>query len=485
MAPELAYRTTGWETPPTAAQFPRRGIPIGSQSRSLGISRNAEPSRLCHAQSSSNYLRDKYPVPDLFPRAPAPARKSVTMSPSSEAIRLPFKQVCIVGGGNAAHALAALLPSRGFRTVWYAPFEDEAKRINSQLARYKTISATFAPHNTPNGEVQGRPLIVSADAQDVIPSSDVLLLPVPSFAYSPLLRQMKDHLRPGTFVGVTPGQGGFDWIAQEILGSTLFSQITVFAILPMPFNCRTTEFGHSVAVQTYKRHYRIGVVPEVRKEEALAINRALFGHTEFIGHFINCTLYPINAIIHPQRLYRLCKDWTPDGPPLKENPFFYEHMDEESTSYMDQVNKELIEVCERLTALGMEAKVPHIFEFLSWVYPEVKAKNLVEIFASNDAYKGFRCPFKRVDGGWVPDFENRYFTEDIPCGLCIYKGVADIVNVPTPMMDRVLTWAQEHMGKEYLVEGRLQGKDVGETTAPQRFGITTVAQLKKGTGMTL
>ena len=407
------------------------------------------------------------------------------MSPSIEAVHLPFKQVCIAGGGNAAHALAALLPSRGIRTVWYAPYDDEAEKINSQLARYKTISATFAPHNTPHGEVRGRPAIVSANAQDVIPTSDVLLLPVPSFAYSPLLRQMKDHLRPGTFVGVTPGQGGFDWIAQEILGPTLFSQITVFAILPMPFNCRITEFGRAVAVQTYKRHYRIGVVPESKKEDALAINRAMFGHTEFIGHFINCTLYPVNAVIHPQRLYRLCKDWTPEGPPLKENPLFYEDMDEESTSYMDKVSKELIEVGQGLTALGMETNIPHIFDFERWIYPDIKANSLVEIFASNDAYKGFRCPFKRVEGGegWVPDFENRYFTEDIPCGLCIYKGIADIVNVPTPMMDKVLMWAQQRTGKEYIVDGKLQGKDVGETTAPQRFGITTVTQLKQGRGM--
>ena len=404
------------------------------------------------------------------------------MSPPDQVSNFPFKQVCIVGGGNAAHALAALLPSRGIRTVWYASYEDEAEKINIELAKHQTISATFAPGNSPNGQIQGRPEIVSADAKDVIPTSDVILIPTPSFAYASILHQIKDHIQKGTFIGVTPGQGGFDWIAQEILGPNSCAEITFFAIMPMPFNCRITEFGRSVAVQTYKKHYRIGVVPESKKEEALAINRALFGDTEFAGHFINCTMYPINAIIHPQRLHRLCKEWTPSGVPLKENPLFYESMDEESTMYMDEVNKELIQVCEALTARGMEVKVPHIFDFIRWVYPDVPAKNLVELFALNDAYKGFRCPFKRVEDGegWVPDFENRYFTEDIPFGLCIYKGIADIVDVSTPMMDTVLIWAQTHMGKEYVVGGKLQGKDVGETTAPQRFGITTVVDLIRG-----
>ena len=404
------------------------------------------------------------------------------MSSADQVSNFPFKQVCIVGGGNAAHALAALLPSRGIRTVWYASYGDEAEKINVELDKHQAISATFASHNTPNGQIQGRPEIVSANAEDVIPTSDVLLLPTPSFAYAPILHEIRDHVQKGTFIGVTPGQGGFDWIAQEILGPSLCADITFFAIMPMPFNCRITEFGRSVAVQTFKKRYRIGVVPESKKDEALAINRALFGDTEFAGHFINCTLYPINAIIHPQRLYRVCKEWTTSGLPLKENPLFYESMDEESTMYMDKVNKEVIQVCEALTAQGMAANVPHIFDFIRWVYPDVSEKSFVEIFALNDAYKGFRCPFKRAEDGegWVPDFENRYFTEDIPFGLCIYKGIADIVDVSTPMMDTVLTWIQTYMGKEYVVDGKLQGKDVGETTAPQRFGITTVADLIRG-----
>ena len=394
-----------------------------------------------------------------------------------------FKQVCIVGGGNAAHALAALLPSRGIRTVWYAPYGEEAETINLELAKHHVMSATFAPHNTPSGLVQGRPEIVSANAKDVIPTSDVLLFLVPSFAYAPILFQIKDHIQKGTLIAVTPGQGGFDWLAQEILGPALSSEIILCAIMPMPFNCRITEFGHSVAVQTFKKHYWVGVVPEAKKEYALAVTRILFGgDVNFAGHFIHCTLYPINAIIHPQRLYRFCKDWTAGELPFDENPLFYESMDDESVMYMDVVNKELLEVCHGLTAQGMPVNVPHIFDFLRSVYPEVNASSLVEIFTLNDAYKGFRFPCKKVQfegEGWIPDFENRYFTEDIPFGLCVYKGIADIVDVPTPMMDEVLGWAQTHMGKEYIVSGKLQGKDVGETTAPQRFGMYTVADLMR------
>lgn len=105
----------------------------------------------------------------------------------------PFKieKILIVGGGNAAHAMAALFPHKGFacnmlvrararsrhepcrarahalacdsrlRRAWRAParahasvqanFADEAERINAALAEQGHIAATFASHNNPAG----------------------------------------------------------------------------------------------------------------------------------------------------------------------------------------------------------------------------------------------------------------------------------------------------------------------------------------------
>ena len=45
------------------------------------------------------------------------------------------------------------------------------------------------------------------------------------------------------------------------------------------------------------------------------------------------------------------------------------------------------------------------------------------------------------------------------------------------MMDTILTWTQEKMGKEYLRDGKLQGIDAKETNAPQSFNINSLTQL--------
>jgi hypothetical protein len=385
-------------------------------------------------------------------------------------------RVCIVGGGNAAQAMAALFPHSGITCNMYVPYQDEAFRLRKAIDEQGYIAAHFAEHNRFAGEVRGKPAIISNLASEVIPDCDVLIMPLPSFAYRDVLTEIKPYLKVGALIGATPGQGGFDWIAKEVLGDRA-DDVVLFSILPMPFNCRIVEFGKKVYVQEFKKKYKVGSTPTSAISKAVEATKMLFGHAESCGHFLSCSLYPINAVIHPARLYALCNNWN-EGDFFPENPLFYEAMDDVSTALMDNVNKELIEVAEVLNTAGVDTiEVPHIKNFLAdYVYQD-KSPTLTDFFKSNLAYKGFRCPFIEKDGGWVPDFTNRYFTEDIPLGLCLYKGVADIVEIETPTMDKILRWAQTHMAKEYLLGDRLIGKDIHETTCPQRFGITTIKEL--------
>ena len=97
--------------------------------------------------------------------------------------------------------------------------------------------------------------------------------------------------------------------------------------------------------------------------------------------------------------------------------------------------------------------------------------------ATNRAYAGIRTPMVQTERVYVPDWNSRFFWEDIPHGLVVLRGIADLLGTEIPAMDRVLLWAQAQMDRTYLVDGQLNGKDIADSGAPERYGITRVQDL--------
>ena len=100
--------------------------------------------------------------------------------------------------------------------------------------------------------------------------------------------------------------------------------------------------------------------------------------------------------------------------------------------------------------------------------------SLQRMFVTNKGYDGLTMPTKEVEsGGYLPLFDHRYLNEDLPCGILVQKGIAELAGVLTPVMDEIICWCQDRCvpPKEYLVDGELKGKDVATTKAPQRYGF--------------
>jgi hypothetical protein len=108
--------------------------------------------------------------------------------------------------------------------------------------------------------------------------------------------------------------------------------------------------------------------------------------------------------------------------------------------------------------------------------------DLHSMIAKNPAYRGLLFPMKAVQGGYVPDYTSRYLTEDIPCVFLVYKGLAEMVGFQIPIIEMIIEWSQRVMGKEYIVNHRLSGRDLKESRAPQRFGFEDFAAFAKTMG---
>lgn len=385
-------------------------------------------------------------------------------------------KICICGAGNASHAFAGILSSKGYHVNVFSNFGDEATRWKQ--ACDKGIKVNFSDGKT----VTGMPKKISNNAAEVIPECNLVLIPLPVTSYESVLRDIKDHLSQGCMLGASPSSGAFDLVAVNILQKKL-SDVVLFGLRPLPFNTCIKEFGKEVDILGHKQTLSIAAHPTNEANTvAKVFERLLDIRPQTLTHFIICTIGSSNTLIRPMRLYSCFKDHTPDKT-YDQCPFFYKDMDEDSVKWIQSVDEEINGLCKKIDGIRPELKVCEqvgkLPETLDQVYGnQIKDRSsLLSRLRTNTAYQNIKLPMRQTDKGWVPDLNHRYFKEDIPA-LVVVKGIAELLDCKTPNMDRVILWAQKLMGKEYISQdGRLQGRNLNEVNAPQKFGYRNLEDI--------
>lgn len=331
---------------------------------------------------------------------------------------------------------------------------------------------------------RAKPHKISKNAADVVPSADVIIAALPSFAIKHVLTGLKPHLKEGAVIICMPGQGGCEFVAKEVLGSDL-GKVTFAGIIPMPLNCRIIEWGKSVDLAALKASYDLAALPAANSQKAASVlSRLLDKPVRALQSFLGIALNGGNANNHPPRLMATWYNHQ-DGQTYDENPLFYDTWDEEAERWCGMISDERLKVfdtiCEKFPGkFGIPGQIPDVRSYMARINKGQIAddSSIKSVFATNNGLKGFHYPMKKNDAGkWEIDFTNRYFMEDIPEGLCVYKGYAELAGVPTPGIDAILMKFQGYMGKEYIVDGKLCGKDAMATKSPQAYGITSLESL--------
>lgn len=389
-------------------------------------------------------------------------------------------QVTICGGGNAAHTLAALISAR--QDYWvniYTPLDDEVERWRQGIEAGGGITAIRQ-----DGVLAGRPQQVSDDPSAVVPGSRLVLLALPAFAHEIILKDIAPFLDDGVWVGALPARGGFDWAARDVLDNGKRSVI-LFGLQTLPWACRIREYGREVVILGTKSEVDLAAWPPVYAAEVAALLSDLLGVLICpISNFLSLTLASTGQLIHPGVMYGLFRDW--DGRSYDEAPLFYQGIEATTAHILQQLSHEVqsLRTCleERYPALDLSAVLP-LYDWLLRSYGDSigDCSSLLNCFVTNSGYAGLRAPMRTTDEGLAPDFQARYLSEDVPYGLVVIRGIAELADLPMPNIDRVIAWAQEVLGKEYLVGGELRGRDIAASRAPQRYGHRSLDELLRKT----
>jgi hypothetical protein len=395
-------------------------------------------------------------------------------------------RVLICGTGNGAHALAALASKNpDFEVRVLTLSADRAQRWTEIMQRERL---TVMVRNGKDTSVawKANAFMVTDQPEQAARGCDLIIFAVPAFRHWKYLSSLEPYLEDGCVIVGLPGQNGFEFDVRMALGPRLKNCI-VMNFDSLPWICRITEFGRATRISATKEKLvgaLQGDLTRARLKDPLAAMRSLLGETPKLivsGHMLGITLRSLNAYSHPPIMYGRWKDWK--GKALERPPLFYQDIDEETAELLGKISEEVVTTSKWIMAQYPRVDLSQVIPMYDWDIGcygnDIKDKtNLMTALRTNPGYAGITHPMIETENGeYVPDFNHRFLAEDVPFGLVVIRGIAEIAGTPTPCMDRVLAWCQDKLGKEYLVRSSLTGKDVSNTRCPQRYGFTTMADI--------
>jgi hypothetical protein len=275
------------------------------------------------------------------------------------------------------------------------------------------------------------------------------------------LEEIKPYIQKGTKVGSIVSSSGFFWTARDVLGG----ECQLYGFQRVPFISRVREYGRSATITGSRSIHKIGVSDNFESHHIIDFFRKILGaEVVVLQSYLEAALTNSNPILHPARLFALFEEWQ-ESEVIHSVPLFYEDWDLKSSTNLVNADREFQCIIKELQIATEE--IPPLLQY----YGCINEEELTAKIRSIDAFKRIKTPMKAQDDGYIPDFTNRYFTEDIPYGLIIIKSLGLLLNKDTPTVDKIIFWAQKLMGKSYLKDQRTLGRDFVDSAGFQNFGV--------------
>lgn len=325
-------------------------------------------------------------------------------------------KICICGGGSLGHVCAGVLASQA---------DVEVNLLTQHPERWgRDIRVT-----DPAGKVYaGRLSTISNLPAEALRDCRIILLCLPGFAIEQTLAQIRPYVGRAV-VGSIVCSTGFFFAAHKVLGPGA----RLFGFQRVPFIARTAEYGHAANLLGYKQEVAIAT-EQIDDTEAFRrlVEKLWLTPTRLLGSHYEVSLTNSNPILHTGRLYTMWRDYRDEV--YDHRILFYKEWTTEASERLIRMDAEFMRLLDTLPV--NKGAIPPLLTY----YESHDAESLTRKISSIKAFEGISAPMKQVEGGWVPDFGSRYFTEDFPYGLQHIVRLCHEHQVEAPSMEEVLAW---------------------------------------------
>jgi opine dehydrogenase len=348
-----------------------------------------------------------------------------------------IKKVAVFGAGNAGLTAAYHFTQQGCQVALYGSegFDEQIHAISANggitsLAQYHNISLDY-----PGFEFID---CLTTNIKEAIRYSDILILPVPSFAQAPLFKEMLPHLTDNQTIVLMPGNYGslaLNQLKKELGYQTL--KLNFVDAISIPWATRITGSAE-IAILGMKAFLPVAALPASKTDEIIALLQPIFPlKLTALANVIAAGLENINFGGHP--LMTTLNIGLLENFPGKFN-YYTDCCSPATAKACVKMDNERLAVGD---AMGLTLK------------SELQAMNELYNMEAQSVYELNKTSETHGNVNSAPDSStNRYITEDAPYLLVPCVEFAKLMNIDMPIATSVLHLTNAFNETDYFSSGR-------------------------------
>lgn len=328
-------------------------------------------------------------------------------------------RITVIGGGNIGTQFACVCASKGY----------EVSIVTSKPEAYSDgrLEIVDEYERVTVGQVKK----ITSDIGEAVKESNIIFVTYPSFKFKEVADALVPYISPNMIICVVPGTGGAEFAFSECIKAGA----TLCGIQRVPSVARLEEYGKRVRCEGMRDELFLAAIPNNKAEELSEFMNVLWGiKCTTLPNYLSVTLTPSNPILHTTRLKTLFSDYQ-YGKVYEYSPLFYGEWNDASSELLIACDEELQLICQKLDKLDLTN-----VKSLKLHYESETVQAMTKKITTIKSLHNLSSPMKRVDGGWIPDFESRYFTADFPFGLAIIEELGNILEVDIPNIKSTMEW---------------------------------------------
>jgi hypothetical protein len=390
-------------------------------------------------------------------------------------------QITLVGGGSSAHALIPFLdhPDREIRILTRNPKEWQSNIVIEWQDSFEKINATYS----------GKLSEASSDPAKIIPEAVIIILCMPVFQYRVALHHIAKYIHPkkNVLIGTVYGQGGFNWMVEEIKKKFNLHHLSTFTIGLIPWVCRVKTYGKTgitygpkaVNVVAFDDQNKFFSTADIFHDMCFKWFKT--GMFKLAENFISLTLSVDNQIIHPSRLYAMYQKSKGIWDNLDDVPLFYRDYDDFSAQTLKDLDDDYSLIRQHIIGHYPNQTFTYMLDYLSLERLSYQSINesIKESFTSSKTLATIKTPVVFNNNHWEIDKNHRFFHDDVYYGLCIAKWIASTMNINVKTIDNMLRWSQEMLNDKILDDNNQLIERNPQSGSPSSYGYQTLNDIIK------